>query len=393
MIRRVFYASGPGDSIDAHRSWKRGEHLPSQVSITFSGQIEDFCRDIGASAYLVSRHFRKEILRDGPFTLEHRPKRTARGGRFHLNEILYGLGLLATAVRFRADVALIDSGCTHHFLLSLFRIMGIPVVPILHNTLWPHGFPPQKLVPRLVLWLNSLFFRWFPTATIVVSPECEHQLVHLTHGRQRQILQIRAQFRREFFARIPPVPPHDLQPFRIIFVGRIVAAKGVFDLLEIAHKVDTRLPGKVEWEVCGAGDDLEELKRRHHDLGLVNTVHIHGWTSPLNQIEVYARCHASIVPTRSDFEEGLAMTAAEAIMAGRPVITNPVVPALEVLRPACVEAKTNDVDSYVEAVVKLLSDAEFYNRLCHACTELARQFYDRNYGLNAILKQALAPYL
>ena len=47
------------------------------------------------------------------------------------------------------------------------------------------------------------------------------------------------------------------------------------------------------------------------------------------------------------------MTAAEAILVGRPVITNSVVPALEVLRPACVEARTNDVDSYVAAILKL----------------------------------------
>jgi glycosyltransferase involved in cell wall biosynthesis len=393
MIRRVFYASGPGDVIDAHRSWKRGEDLDSQVSITFSSQIEEFCRDCGASAYFVSRHPRKDFLRDGQFILEHRPKPDARGARFHLIEIFYGLGLLYTAVRSRSDVALIESGCTHYFILSLFRITRIAVVPILHNTPWAHGFPPTKPVPRLVLWLDSLFFRWLATATIGVSPECEHQLVAMTQGRNRPIFQTRAQFQRDFFARIPPVPGHDVRPFRIIFVGRITAAKGVFDVLDIARKVDIRLPGQVRWDVCGTGQDFEELKRRHQDMGLNHTVVIHGWTSPLDQIQIYAQCHAAIVPTRSEFEEGLPMTAAEAVMAGRPVITNPVVPALEVLRSACVEAMTNDVESYVETVIKLCSDAEFYAQLCRACPEMAEQFYDRNLGLNAILKKALASYL
>ena len=91
------------------------------------------------------------------------------------------------------------------------------------------------------------------------------------------------------------------------------------------------------------------------------TFQLRGWTSLEDLVGVYARCHASIVPTRSDFAEGLAMTAAEAILAGRPLITNPVVPALEVLRPACVAAKTNDVDSHHQAVLKLATDAELYD--------------------------------
>ena len=57
------------------------------------------------------------------------------------------------------------------------------------------------------------------------------------------------------------------------------------------------------------------------------------------------------------------MTAAEAILAGRPLITSPVVPALEVLRPACVAARTDDVDSYVEGVLKLIGDREHYESL------------------------------
>jgi glycosyltransferase involved in cell wall biosynthesis len=122
---------------------------------------------------------------------------------------------------------------------------------------------------------------------------------------------------------------------------------------------------------------------------LENIVHIRGWTSLGDLRDVYSRSHVSIVPTRSDFIEGLAMTAAEAILAGRPAITNSVVPALEVLRPACVEAKTNDVDSYVNAILKLIVDPDRYRSLCNACPDLQTQFYDRRQGLAAKLKTVL----
>jgi glycogen(starch) synthase len=108
-------------------------------------------------------------------------------------------------------------------------------------------------------------------------------------------------------------------------------------------------------------------------------------------LEIHARSHAAIVPTRSSFAEGLAMAAGDAVLSGRPVITNPVVPALELLRPACVAAKTDDVDSYVSGVLKLIGDREYYESLRLACPELSAQFFDREQGLTAVLKRVIGP--
>jgi glycosyltransferase involved in cell wall biosynthesis len=104
------------------------------------------------------------------------------------------------------------------------------------------------------------------------------------------------------------------------------------------------------------------------------------------QHHLRALSHVTIVPTRSNFAEGFAMTAAEAILSGRPVITSSVVPALEILRPACVEARTDDVDSYVEQILKLINDPHWYQTLCQACPSLQRQFYDGTQGKQAVLK-------
>jgi glycogen synthase len=393
MTYRIFFAAGPGDVIQAHEHWMADQHDPTQVSITFSSQFEEFCREIDAEAYIVSYCEKKRFFQDGPFILEHRPKPMpgAAGARYHIREILYGLGLLATAVRFRADAAVLDSGSTHYFVMSLFRLAGIRVVTVLHNTLWPRGFPPTRAVPRLIAQLDSLFFRWASTATIGVSPECIRQVEQLTQGRHKAVYEIRAQFRREHFEKIHPPPSHDVRPFRIMFIGRINRTKGVFDVLAMAQKVEARAPGRVRWELCGSGPDLAELKRQHHEMGLGPIVSIRGWTSPAELRDVYTRSHASIVPTRSSFIEGLAMTAAEAILVGRPVITNPVVPALELLRPACVEARTDDVDSYVDAIMKLIDDQNSYRLLCEACPGLRRQFYDREQGLKAILGKVITP--
>jgi glycosyltransferase involved in cell wall biosynthesis len=390
LIKRVFYCSSAGNIIESHQHWKRNQNNPTEVSITFSGQIEAFCKDIGATAYFVSAQAQKAQLTDGDFTLEHRPKPILHGVKFHIGEIIYGLGLLATALRFRAQVALIDSGSTHFFVLTLFRIFGISIVPILHNTLWANGFPPVKPFSRLVLWLDRVFWGWIPTAVIGVSPECVRQVDSLRGKKRYPIFQMRAQFDPDYFARIPPPPPHEQRPFQIMFIGRVNRSKGVFDILEIARKIEDTHPGLVRWEICGRGSDFEELVVRHGELKLSGVVNLRGWTPLEDLIGVYAKSHASIVPTRSTFTEGLAMTAAESILAGRPVITNPVVPALEVLRSSCVEAKTNDVESHLRAVLKLATEADLYRRARDASVGYQRQFYDRNNGLAAVLKQALA---
>jgi glycogen synthase len=393
MSFRVFYAAGPGNIKGAHESWRRNEHYPNENMITFSSQLEQCCEDLGAEAYLVAYNPRKDMLKDGAFTLEHRPKPMpgARGAFYHLAEIFYGLGLLGTAVRYRADVAVIDSGSTHYFVTSLFRLFGIRVIPVLHNTPWPHGFPPARPLPRLILALDGFFYRHVATAIIGVSPESTRQVEQLTRGRHAPLYQIRAQMPREYFAQIVPPPPFDLRPFQIMFIGRVNRSKGVFDILEMAQQVEARAPGQVHWEICGSGPDLEELRQRHRELGLESIVNIRGWTPLSDLLEVYARSHAAIVPTRSSFCAGLEITAAEAILAGRPLITNPVVPALEVLRPACVAARTDDVDSHVEGVLKLLGDREYYESLRQACHGLGEQFFDPEQGLTAVLKRLIEP--
>ncbi|MHB8885757.1 MAG: glycosyltransferase family 4 protein [Methylovirgula sp.] len=392
MDDRIFFAAGPGNVIHAHEQWSANRHDPTQTSITYSSQFEEFCRNIGASAYIISYNEGRKKISDGPFILEHRPKpfAGAAGLSFHIREALYALGLLRTAVEFGANIAVIDSGTSQYFMLFLFRLAGIKVVLHLHNTLWPRGFPPTRRAQRLISYLDSLFFRYGAAAIIGVSPECVRQVKRLTKGRHGPVYETRAQYRREHFVRIEP-PPRDQRPFRIMFVGRITRDKGVFDVLEMARKIEAGRPRRVQWEICGAGPDLDELKQQHSMMGLQEVVNIRGWTAPNEICQLFPKVHASIVPTRSGFAEGLPLTSIESVLASRPVITSAVNPAIEVFEPTCVEARTDDVGSYVEAILKLIDNPDDYQRLRDNCAELQEQFYDRQRGFAAVLKEVIMP--
>lgn len=276
-------------------------------------------------------------------------------------------------------------------MLTLFRMAGIHVVTNLHNTLWPAGFPPSSTSRRALSRLDGWFWRRWSFAALGCSPECERQ-VQMVTGRAIDFFQYRAQFDPAHFAGIP-APRHADRPFRVLFAGRCEAYKGVFDLLDIAELVRGRVPGGVLFELCGSGSAEHDLRAAIQSRALGDLVRFHGALKRPELLQCYARSHVVIVPTKSGFVEGLAMVAAEAVLCGRPVLTSRVVPALEILRPACLEARVDDPQDYARLLVELSSDPDLYATLCAASSGVSQQFVDRSRGLTCALSRMLERFL
>ncbi|OLE06403.1 MAG: hypothetical protein AUI36_42300, partial [Cyanobacteria bacterium 13_1_40CM_2_61_4] len=360
--RRILYALGPGDVVHAYREWRAGREFTAETSITYSSQFFDYCRQTGTEAFAVSSHPRKEVVRDGRFVVENRPKRFANAGGalYHLSQLHYAASILWTALRHRPGAVIVDSGTTHWFLLAPLRIAGIPVIASMHNVLWAPGFPPSQTARRLLLWLAGWFWRHVAQATLCVSPECERQ-VHTIAGKPRgRVFQHRAQFRPSLFESVAPRPPHGLRPFRVLFVGRVEENKGVFDLVAMANRLNASFPGQFEWHVCGHGSASPELARQVHARGLDEVVFLLGKLDQGPLRDEYGWAHLLVVPTRSDIGEGFSMVAAEAVLAGRPVVSSRVTPAIDVLGDAFVAAQPDDVESYVAAIRRLAEDRTEY---------------------------------
>ena len=129
---RIFWAIGPGDVVTSYRNWKSGQDTITETSITFSSHLFEFCRKCGISAWAVSSHSRQALVDDGQYIVENRPnvlKASTSGARYHLNEMMYAFKLLLSALTYKPDVVIVDSGTTHWFLLSLFRLARMKVVP------------------------------------------------------------------------------------------------------------------------------------------------------------------------------------------------------------------------------------------------------------------------
>ena len=70
------------------------------------------------------------------------------------------------------------------------------------------------------------------------------------------------------------------------------------------------------------------------------------------------------------------MVVAEAILLLRPVITNPVVPAAEVLQAAVVAVDTDDISGYVRAIERLRCEKDEYARLVQGARDLRATILD-----------------
>lgn len=383
---RLFVALGPGDIVGARRSQLAGKAI-NETSIAFSEQLFGYCRLRNIQTLAISSNSRGDKLEERSIIIENRAKpfRDRGGVWFHLSLILYALYLAIRARRFRAHVAVIDSGTTHYFALFFFRALGIPVAVNLHNVLWPRGFPPRDKSHRAVRFLNSLFFKYIAAGAIGVSPECERQIVAEFAGNM-PFSQYRCQFKRAGF-RSPEARTAGV--FRIAFVGRAESNKGILDIPQLVHDLRIRTQAKVIFEICGDGPALPDLKNIIRREKLDDDVIVHGRLERDALLDVYARSQAVIVPTRSNFTEGMPQVCAEAVLTGLPVITNEVTNAFDVIGPATVHAITDDIPSYVNAILSLIENPLLYERLHARCPTLALQFLDRSQSYPAALDRLL----
>lgn len=385
---RILYAAGPGNVFGTYKHWIRGQDDPSQVSITFSSQFYDVCRALGAQGYIISSHQEKIFFCDGQFKIEHRPHPLfhTSGILYHVGQVWYGLGLVVSALLWQADVVVVYEGSVHWFVLSVLPLLGVKVVPSLHCVLW-RKYLPRKKIENLICRLNHYLFA-NSSAILVASSDISEQVEQTIGCQHRSTIEFLPIYRREEFSDVAP-PNRNQLPFRVLFIGRIEQNKGVFDLLDIAKRFSSEGRADIQFDICGSGEALESLRLAAKDSGLDSSFVCHGYCNKPQMREILSQAHVVIAPTTTAFVEGFCQVVAEGILAGRPVVTSSVVPALSYVRPGVVEVQPDDSKGYGDALLKLYGDREFYEQKRQGCFEVQEQFYDTSKGWGAGLESIL----
>ncbi|MBW4659008.1 MAG: glycosyltransferase family 4 protein [Drouetiella hepatica Uher 2000/2452] len=386
---RILYAAGPGNVIGTYEYWAKGQDDPSQVSVTYSSQFYDVCRKLGAKAYVISSFSDRSRWQDEQFILENRPNflQNTSGILYHLGQVIYGLRLIFSAIGFRANVAVVDTGSTYWFMLSMLSVLGVRVIPSLHCTLW-RKYESQRRVESKLLQLSRRFFAKDCAAILAVSQDIKGQVAQITQGNSRPVVEFLPAYRSTEFANVTE-PNLERSPFRVLFAGRIESSKGVFDLLAIAQRFAVEGRQDIIFELCGDGSALNDLRVAVAQAGLRDTVICYGYCQKPEMRQRLGQSHVVIVPTRTEFVEGFNQVVAEGILAGRPVVTSSVCPALDYVQAAVVEVPPNDVKAYGDALLQLCDDRDFYEQKRRNCLNLQAQFYDPARSWSAALESIL----
>ena len=278
-------------------------------------------------------------------------------------------------------------GVTHFFLLAPIAWAGRRIFLSVHTVLWSKE---QRLSVgrRLVSVLNRWFLRRYCAGCLAASPAIAEQLRLLARGDQLRVALFNPLYDRDDFESFVP-PSVIARPFRIFFAGRIEANKGVFDLLENVCRL-TADGRNVRLDYCGDGASLAALREAIASAGLVQRVFAHGHLDRPALLELLNQAQLVVVPTRSSFPEGLNQVVIEAVLAGRPIVTSAVCPALGLVSAAAVEAKADDEASYREAIALLMDNPILYAEKVAACAALREEFFDRRRAWTATAYEMIA---
>jgi len=205
----------------------------------------------------------------------------------------------------RVQVAHLN-GQPEAYLAPLLKLMGYRIVITRHTPFTDQFFREGSRVPAFLKRWIATFCLSVSQGVVCVSQLLKKQLSSVVP--LEKLVVIPTWVGDRFLT--PRIAPKPSGIFRLLFVGRVVTNKGIFDLVEAIK----RLPD-VQLDVVGVGDQLDEAKRATAGL----SVNFHGFREDC--ITFYGACDLLVFPAPEGFE-GLPQVPLEAMAMGVPCLAS-----------------------------------------------------------------------
>lgn len=378
---RLAFHAGPGDAVGTFEQWAEGRHDARVPVLTYSGQFYAMVAALGAEALVITENEHQPSVPDPRFRFVCvRRERSARRLRRHLAERDYARRLAATINDWAPDATILGGDlkpAAYHAVARQGRLFLT-----LHNTFWPMGIRPQGLRSRARKWaLGRALAR--AEGAVCTSAECARQLEALVGGGRR----VEAEMPQVLAAHLHPLRARE-RARRLLFLGRIEASKGVFDLLEAFGALAPRFAdARLVLAGTGSADDaLAEAVVRHKaraQIELAGLLDADGVHDALGEADLL------ICPTRAEFNEGLALVVLEAAAQGVPSVASSVVPAAETAGAACITFPADDVAALQATLKRLMEDDDAYAALAREAAAIRPRMLDRSLGWGSCLARLL----
>ena len=384
---RIAYVSGPIDAASVFERWKSKGREANYFGTVYLDQFITICSQLNADLYVITTLPGGESLKQIDWCTVHNlpTPGSASGLRYHVQSVLWALRVVRALLRFEPDVVVSTAMQNYWFVLCVLKIMNIKLVSSLHSAIWPQ-FSKTKPSLKFLNKLNSLYYRYCASAFMTVSADIKSQICKYYKISPEMVREFIPTYDRQAFSGQKPKPFAE-RPFTVLFCGRVEENKGVFHLVEMAKRLRALDRGRFLFHVCGDGSQLAALRDAVRKAGLQDIVLMHGQCN-VTQLKTFIEAsHIFIVPTTTDCEEGFNKVCAEGVLSARPVVTSPVCPAINYITSASMRAVPDDVDSYVQAILKLSEDEALYREKSEACMPEREKFFDssKSYGAQLAL--------
>ena len=172
-------------------------------------------------------------------------------------------------------------------------------------------------------------------------------------------------------------------PYEILFLGRLVEAKGVYDLISAAACLEK---GKFKFVLAGDGEinQVEELIKQKNLKDLIETP---GWIAGTKKSKYLKRAHLYVLPS---YHEGLPMSVLEAMGFYLPVIATPVGGI-----PQAVNHGINgylvpcgEPDKLAESIARIVANETEWRQF----SLKSREILEKNFGINRVKIRLSALY-
>lgn len=313
-----------------------------------------------------------------------------------LQALVYGGGMAANLQRHAWKWLLLPGFLLGQYLAAR-RVLRHRHVDVIHaHWLIPQGLVAWRLrqrtgTPYLVTSHGGDLFglrgRW-PTALkrrvaaassvmTVVSSSMRDEAARIgLHPPRLEVLPMGVDLRERFVV-APGLKRADAE---LLFVGRLVAKKGLVHLLDALPAVLAGDP-QVELRIAGFGPEEAALRAQAQRLGVAAQVHFLGAVAQADLPALYRRASLFVAPFVRDAhgdQEGLPVVLMEAIGCGCPVLVGEVAGIHDLLGAAGAEVclKPADTAALAAAIVKTLADPGQAQTRAQAMREAAARWID-----------------
>jgi glycogen(starch) synthase len=381
---RIAYVAGPGDACGTFDHWQDGRHDPRIPVVTYSAMFYSMVAGLDATALVLIEQDKQPSKPDSRFRFAYTPhRRGGRGLRYRLDEHVFATSALGHLKAFKPDVIVVGTDAPNTLIRRLPQAKK--VVLTAHNTFWPAGLRPDTVRARFRLRLLARALQRVDVA-VNTSSECAAQVAELGGPAGKQSFTEIPQVLDDFYPRILPERPI---AERLLYLGRMEANKGIFDLLDAFRGLASVHPG-LRLDFAGAGSADAALVEAVAASGFADRIRIHGLLPATAVHRLLDETDLLICPTRSSFAEGLALVVVEAAVHGVPSLLSSIVPAKDLLPGGCRVFPVDDSRALAVELRRIVEEPDLFAELKAKVSDQRKKFTNRPESWGSQLYRSIA---